>query len=218
MVRSDGVEQTLRETDQEGEEDGRHDAAPYPWFNREASKTGGPDLHMWMTRRRLRAALPLVLCLHLAAGCDKGPEQFRDADAEYKALVERKVPPRDATWDGVIAAFEAVPRDSKARPEAEQRLAAIRALRGTLPPRPLATPGATGPGTDAADAKRAACEALAKKLGQTPEEAARAPLQTALAQCRADLVRLEAHGHPAGEQDSAHGGPVTPAADAGDPG
>jgi hypothetical protein len=173
---------------------------------------------MWMTFRRVRTALPLVLCLHLAAGCDKGPDQLRDAEAEYRAPIDRKVPPRDAAWDAVIAAYEAVPRDSKARPEADQRLAAIRTLRGTLPPRPLATPGATGPGTDEADAKRAACAALAKKLGQTREEAARAPLQAALEQCRVDLTRLEAHGHPTGEQGHEHGGAETPATDAGDPG
>ena len=79
--------------------------------------------------RRFAAALPLALCLLLASGCDRdtGPEQLRKAEADYEALVDRKVPPRDAAWDGVIAALEAVPRDSKARPEAERRLDAIRA-------------------------------------------------------------------------------------------
>jgi hypothetical protein len=173
---------------------------------------------MWMTIRRLRAVLPLVLCLQLGAGCDKGPDQLRDAEAGYRELVDRKVPPRDPAWDAVIAAFEAVPQDSKARAEAEQRLAAIRTLRGPLPPRPLATPGATGPGTDEADAKRAACEALAKKLGQTHEESARVPLQQALAQCHQELTRLEAHGHPVGEQGHDHGSPAAPpATDGGDP-
>ena len=167
--------------------------------------------------RRLRAALPLVLCLHLTTGCDKGPEQLQDADAEYRALVDRKVPPKDPAWDAVIAAFEAVPRDSRARPEAEARLAAIRTLRGTLPPRPLATPGATGPGTDAADAKRAACEALAKKLGATREEKDREPLKKALEQCRAELVKYEAHAHPEGEDGAAHAGEPAPPGDAGNP-
>ncbi|MCY1019570.1 hypothetical protein [Pyxidicoccus sp. MSG2] len=166
--------------------------------------------------RRL-AALPLVLCLHLATGCDKGPEQLREAEADYKALVDRGVPPRNPEWDAVIAAFEAVPRDSKARPEAEARLAAIRTLRGTLPPRPLATPGATGPGTDAADVKRAACEALAKKLGETREDAAREPLKQALQQCRADLIKYEAHAHPEGEEGTAHVGEPDAPSDAGNP-
>jgi hypothetical protein len=167
---------------------------------------------MTTATRRLPAALPLALCLLLAPGCDrdKGPEQLRAADADYRALIDRKVSPRDSAWDSVIAALEAVPRDSKARPEAEQRLAALRDLRGALPPRPLATPGATGAGTDAADAKRAACEALARKLGQTPDEKAREPLKAALSQCRADLTRLEAHGHPPGEQGHEHGGAPGP--------
>jgi hypothetical protein len=169
---------------------------------------------MRTTIQRLPAALPLALCLLLGPGCDTGPERLREAEAEYLALVERKVPPRDAAWDAVIAALEAVPRDSKARPEAERRLAAIRTLRGDLPPRPLATPGATGPGTDATDAKRAACEALAKKLGLAPDDRARESLRQALAQCRADLTRLEAHGHPPGEQEHEHGGGHGPEAGA----
>lgn len=155
----------------------------------------------------MKKALPLVLCLLLAPGCDKGPEKLREAEKGYRELIDRGVPPADSAWDGVIAAFEAVPRDSHSRREADARLAAIRTLRGTLPPRPLATPGATGPGTSEADVKRAACEALAQKLGQTQDESAREPLRDALAQCRADLTRLESHAHPPGEQGHEHGGP-----------
>ncbi|QSQ22644.1 hypothetical protein JY651_47355 [Pyxidicoccus parkwayensis] len=166
--------------------------------------------------RRL-AVLPLVLCLHLATGCDKGPEQLQKAEAEYKTLVDEGVPPRDSKWDAVVAEFEAVPRDSKARPEAEARLSAIRTLRATLPPRPLATPGSTGPGTDAADAKRAACEALAKKLGETRDEKAREPLKHALEQCRTDLEKYEAHAHPEGEEGTAHVGEPASPGDAGNP-
>lgn len=169
---------------------------------------------MRTTIQRLPAALPLALCLLLGPGCDTGPERLRDAEAEYRALVERKVPPRDSSWDAVIAALEAVPRDSKARPEAERRLAAIRALRGELPPRPLATPGATGPGTDAADVKRAACEALAQKLGRAPDDTTREPLRQALVRCRAELTRLEAQGHPPGEHGHEHGGAPAPEAEA----
>jgi hypothetical protein len=155
----------------------------------------------------MKNALPLVLCLLLASGCDKGPEQLREAEKGYRELIDRGVHPADPAWDAVIAAFEAVPRDSKARPEADSRLVAIRTLRGPLPPRPLATPGATGPGASEADAKRAACEALAQKLGQSQDEPAREPLRKALAQCRADLTRLESHAHPPGEQGHEHGGP-----------
>ncbi len=161
---------------------------------------------MWMTTRRRLAVIPLALCLLLSPGCDKGPDQLRDAETSYRALIDRRVSPMDPAWDPVIAAFEAIPRDSKARPEAEQRLAAIRGLRSKLPPRPLATPGATGPGTTEADAQRAACEALAIRLGQTPEGPGREPLLQALSDCRKALTRLEAHSHPPGEQGHEHGG------------
>lgn len=161
---------------------------------------------MRMITRRLSAVMPLALCLLLSPGCDKGPDQLRDAEKSYRDLIDRRVSPLDPAWDPVINAFEAIPKDSKVRPEAEQRIAAIRRLRGKLPPRPLATPGATGPGTSEVDTKRAACEALAIRLGQTPEGADREPLHQALADCRKELVRLEAHSHPPGEHAHEHGG------------
>jgi hypothetical protein len=108
------------------------------------------------------------------------------------------VSPKDPAWDSVIAAFEAIPKNSKARPEAERRLETLRALRGNLPPRPLATPGATGPGTDEVEAQRAECARLAKELG-TATEAQREEVSRALVACREKLVRLEASAHPPGE-------------------
>ncbi|AKQ63353.1 hypothetical protein A176_000265 [Myxococcus hansupus] len=161
---------------------------------------------MRMTTRRLSAVIPLALCLLLSPGCDKGPDQLRDAEATYRELIDRRVSPMDPAWDPVIAAFDAIAKDSKARPAADQRIAAIRGLRGKLPPRPLATPGATGAGTTEADAKRAACEALAIRLGQTPEGPEREPLHAALETCHNELVRLEAHSHPPGEHAHDHGG------------
>jgi hypothetical protein len=152
--------------------------------------------------------LPAVLCvmaLLVLSGCDKGPEQLARAEAQYTDLVQRGVPPRDPAWDSVIAAFEAIPKDSKARPQAELRLATLRTLRGNLPPRPLATPGATGPGADAVEAQRAECEKLAKELGlatQDTRERARQALQA----CRETLVRLEATTHPPGEEGGEEGG------------
>ncbi|MCP3100617.1 hypothetical protein LZ198_17235 [Myxococcus sp. K15C18031901] len=167
---------------------------------------------MWTVFRRLPATLSLCVGLSLFAGCDSGPLQpsgdaeFQAADTKYTASVTEKVPLNDPAWDQVVAAFEKVPPGSKARPEADRRIAAIRTLRGALPPRPLATPGATGPGTSEADTQRAACEALAKKLGQTHDEPTRAPLRKALDDCRAQLVRLESHNHPPGEAGDEHGG------------
>ncbi|ADO69075.1 hypothetical protein [Stigmatella aurantiaca] len=146
----------------------------------------------------------LLLGLLLGAGCDKGAKQLQQAEAQYADLVQRGVPPRDPAYDAVIAAFEAVPKDAKGRAEAERRLAAIRSLRGTLPPRPLATPGASGPGADAVDAQRAVCEALAQELG-VAGEARREEVKKALVECQAKLVRLEATSHPPGEEVDAHG-------------
>ncbi|NTX11556.1 hypothetical protein HUA74_09160 [Myxococcus sp. CA051A] len=162
---------------------------------------------MWTAFRPLPAALSLVFCWVLFTGCDSGKKQFQEANAQYEALVDRGVPPTDPAWDAVVASLEKVPAGSRSRPEADKRLSAIRGLRGSLPPRPLATPGATGPGTSEADVKRAACEALAKKLGQASDEATREPLHKALEQCHADLVRLEAKSHPPGEEGHEHGSP-----------
>ncbi len=152
---------------------------------------------------RLPLALLLALVLLALPGCDQGPKQLAQAEARYADLVQRGVPPSDSAYDAVIAAFEAIPKDSKARPEAERRLAALRALRGTLPPRPLATPSVTGPGTSEVDAQRAACEALARELGTAPQEQ-REAVRQALTECRAKLVRLEASAHPPGEHGHEH--------------
>ncbi|WP_257453462.1 hypothetical protein [Archangium lipolyticum] len=92
-------------------------------------------------RSRLAVMLLAVGCLVLGA-CrkDEGAERLARAQGKYADLVERGVPPRDPAWDGVISELESVPGESKARPEAERRLAAIRRLRAPLPPRPLARP------------------------------------------------------------------------------
>lgn len=158
---------------------------------------------MSSTFQRLPAVVLLALGLLVCPGCDDSPKQLAKAEAQYADLVQRGVPPRDPAYDAVIAAFEAIPKDSKARAEAEQRLAALRALRAPLPPRPLATPGATGPGTGELDAQRAACEALAKELGTAPPER-RAAVRQALVQCREKQVRLEASSHPPGEHGHEH--------------
>jgi hypothetical protein len=154
-------------------------------------------------QRRL-AVLGCMLGLLVLPGCDKGPDQLAKAEAKYSDLIQRGVPPTDPAWDEVVDALHSIPKDSKARPEAERRLAAVEALRGRLPPRPLATPGAMGPGTDAVVAQRAECAKLAMELGRTTEER-REHIRQALDACREKLVRLEASAHPPGEGDE-HGG------------
>ncbi|WP_224244673.1 hypothetical protein [Hyalangium gracile] len=159
--------------------------------------------------QRPLAALGCVLVLLVLPGCDKGPEQLARAEARYADLIQRGVSPKDPAWDEVIAAFEAVPRDSKARAEAERRILAVEALRGPLPPRPLATPGAMGPGTDAVVAQRAECERLAREMGRATEER-REQVRQALNACREKLVRLEATSHPPGEGGEEHGHDAKP--------
>ncbi len=159
--------------------------------------------------RRL-AAMLCVLGLLVLPGCDKGPEQLAKAEAQYADLVQHGVPPRDPAWDSVIAAYEAIPKDSKARPKADSRLAALRALRGKLPPRPLATPGGlVGPDVDAVVTQRAECEKLARLMG-VEKESRREQVRQQLDACREKLVRLEATAHPPGEGGDEHesdGGP-----------
>ncbi|MCY1031872.1 hypothetical protein OV207_10430 [Corallococcus sp. BB11-1] len=148
----------------------------------------------------------LLMGLLVLSGCSKdpGPEQLAKAEGRYQALIDQKVAPQDPAWAEVVAQFEAVPKDSKSRPEAEKRLAALKAAREKLPPRPLARPGATGPGASEADAKRAACESLAKKMGEASTDTTREMLRKVLQRCQADLVQLEASSHPPGEGSADH--------------
>ncbi|WP_171412568.1 hypothetical protein [Corallococcus exercitus] len=156
---------------------------------------------MRIAHLRHSAALLLAGLLALS-GCstDPGPEQLRKAEGRYQELINQNLPAQDPAWAEVVAQFEAVPKDSKARPEAEKRLAALKAAREKLPPRPLARPGATGQGASDVEAKRAACEALAKKLGEANTDATRDVLRKVLETCQAELVRLEANDHPPGEE------------------
>jgi hypothetical protein len=104
------------------------------------------------SRWAARALLPALLLLLGACHKDEGPERLARAEAKYAELVERGVRPDDPAWDGVIAELESVPRDSKARPEAERRLATLKELRSTrLPRRPLARPDEPDGGAESLD-------------------------------------------------------------------
>jgi hypothetical protein len=145
----------------------------------------------------------LVVAVGLAlSGCsrDPGPELLKKADQRYQELITQGTMPQDAAWNDVVTQLEAIPKDSKARPDAERRLTALKAAQVKPPPRPLARPGSTGTGASDVEVKRAACEALAKKLGQTQMDAMREPLKKALEACQLELVRLEATDHPPGEE------------------
>lgn len=150
------------------------------------------------SHRRLAVALCLLGLLALP-GCDKGPDQLAKAEAQYSDLVQRGVPPTDPAWDSVIATYDAIPKDSKARPKADLRIAALQALRGKLPPRPLATAGGlAGPDVQAVATQRAECEKLARLLGMEKEQR-RDMVRQQLDACREKLAHLEATAHPPGE-------------------
>ncbi|MBZ4336396.1 MULTISPECIES: DUF3987 domain-containing protein [unclassified Corallococcus] len=156
---------------------------------------------MRIAHPRTSAALLLAGLLALS-GCstDPGPEQLKKAEERYQELINQNLAAQDPAWAEVAAQFEAVPKDSKARPEADKRLAALKAAQEKVPPRPLARPGATGQGASDVEAKRAACESLAKKMGEAHTDATRNMLRKVLENCQADLVKLEAHDHPPGEE------------------
>jgi hypothetical protein len=104
--------------------------------------------------RQSRPAVLLLVLGALALGAcreDEGSKQLARAEARYAQLVEGGVPQQDPAWDAVLAEFEAVPRDSKARPEAERRMAALRQLREPLPRRPLRRPGEPDGGSPSLD-------------------------------------------------------------------
>ncbi len=104
-------------------------------------------------RSRPTTVLLLLLGALLLGACrkDEGPERLARAEAKYAELVERGVPPRDPAWEAVIAEFDSVPRDSKARPEAERRISTLRRLREPLPRRPLRRPGEPDGGSPSLD-------------------------------------------------------------------
>ncbi|WP_199732860.1 MULTISPECIES: hypothetical protein [Corallococcus] len=155
---------------------------------------------MRIAHPRHSAAL-LLMGLLVLSGCsqDPGPEQLAKAEGHYQELINQNVAPHDPAWTAVVAEFEAIPKDSKSRPEADKRLAALKSAREKLPPRPLARPGATGPGASEVDAKRAACENLAKKMGEAKTDVTRDMLRKVLQRCQADVVQAEANSHPPGE-------------------
>jgi hypothetical protein len=146
--------------------------------------------------------LPALLSALLLPACkeDEGPERLARADQHYTALVESGVQSSagDPRVSALIREYEAIPQGSKAYPQAQKRLAALRALATRPPPRPLAVPGSSGPGATAADLQRAACARLAEQLGASAPEG-RPALERALTECRQRQSRLEADEHPEGE-------------------
>lgn len=86
----------------------------------------------------------LVLALAVSA-ChrdEEGPRRLARAEARWAELVEQRVRPQDRAFDEVVAELEAVPPDSRAWPQAQQRLALLRNARGPVPRRPLGRPDA----------------------------------------------------------------------------
>lgn len=150
-----------------------------------------------MNARALRMVLCAGVVLSSLPACrDRGRDRYREARAEYERLIERHTPLRDPAFDQVREKLLSVPKDSKARPEAERLANAIANAR-VLPPAPLATapqPGADGGALDAA------CAALAQQLGRA-DAGERPRYLEALRRCREQQERERAGTHPEPEPE-----------------
>ncbi|MEN9800390.1 MAG: hypothetical protein RL653_4087 [Pseudomonadota bacterium] len=138
-------------------------------------------------------AWALAAALALSA-CDGGADRKKVQEAleRYDALVAERRHPRDPAFAPVIAALEAAkpgtPEGDRARAMAEG-LKRARVL--PSPPRPLAVGPHGDEESPEIQARRAACAALARKLGEAPE-AEKPALKGRLVACRTELERLDA--------------------------
>lgn len=129
----------------------------------------------------------LVLALTLS-GCkkDESVKQVSALRAEYAALLDRGVHPAEPEFAKLAEKLEAIPKDAKAYPRAQELLQSIRRAQGRTPARPLAREGAT----DTPSQKEfARCAELAKELGRA-EGDARVEIARKLAECRDRAERL----------------------------
>ena len=141
----------------------------------------------------MRWAFCAVACAWLLCGCEEGARrQATEAVKKYEALVAERRHPRDAAFEPVLAELERAKPGTPEGDRAREVAAALRRARALpMPPRPLAV----GPHGDEESAeikaRRAACEALAKQLGEAPE-AEKPALKGRLLACRIELERLDA--------------------------
>lgn len=144
----------------------------------------------------------LLISLTLLAGCksDEGPEQVKEARAQYEQLVLQGKLPNDPAFGEVLKKLDAVPSDSKAHAEAARLRGAILTARGPRVSRPLAAVEKRD--DPEIQAKQDECAKHAIELGKTPP-AGRDAKKKQLEQCRLDLEKLLAHGHdePSGGSD-----------------
>lgn len=165
---------------------------------------------------------PLPTCLLLlllgaltftACSKDPGPEALATAKARYAELLEQGTSPDDPRFHELMRDLEAIPSDSRAAPEAQRLIAAIRGAQRGPPMRPLAPVAPDAKPTSPEEARlreiQRACGRLAEQLGETPEGDAHERLRAALQRCREQVERAKVtHLHPgeapAGEDAHAH--------------
>jgi hypothetical protein len=123
---------------------------------------------------------------------DGGRKRASEAVRRYEALVAERRHPRDAAFEPVLRELDQAKPGTPEGEKAREIAAGLRRARALpMPPRPLAV----GPHGDEESAeiqaRRAACEALAKQLGTAPEEE-KSALKGRLLACKLELERLDA--------------------------
>ncbi len=146
-------------------------------------------------KRRLALALLLTL-LPALAGCQAaGSKEFKEAKAEYEALVLAGVPPMDPRFSVLRLRLEQIPEKSPHKELATKLAANILRLQRQLPPRPLAAAPPRDAGLPEAFLKKQQeCVELAKALSNVPSEERAARVER-LSRCRAELEAEKAHHH-----------------------
>lgn len=143
--------------------------------------------------------LAAVLCV---SGCDRRAERKNAQEAlkRYEVLISERRHPRDPAFVPVLEALEAAKPGTPEGDRAREVAAGLKRAR-TLPspPRPLAVGPHGDEESPEIQARRAACAALAQRLGEAPE-AEKPALKGRLVACRTELERLDAEAlhHGAG--------------------
>ncbi|MBX7100605.1 MAG: hypothetical protein K1X89_23030 [Myxococcaceae bacterium] len=141
------------------------------------------------------------LCGVALLACDdkekvQAAEHLAKAKAQYRALVDAKVPPSSPKFDPVLQELKAVGENTPSSKDARTLEHAVLQARQRPPPPPLAHPEDDAM-TEQERALSETCVQYAKALG-TADGGMRAVLEAALKDCKAKGRALEEEAHPHG--------------------
>jgi len=149
----------------------------------------------------LRPSVPSLLSLFslvvvcLLPGCkDNAGAAYAKAEAHYGSLLEQGKPAHDPGFTEVMDELAKVPSDSPFSAKARRLEAAIVQARKRRPPIPLAT-GGHGGADGGLEALQDACEAMARRMGESQYEAERADLKKRVEECRERVLELREREH-----------------------